>query len=134
VKRKLPLIIATVTVIVIVWLGIYYYNASVHKHISMTDVLEIQTFGSNQEFVGVSDKEQERIVKGFNSIKSIKRQNQNSLPVAKIGQAIRIKLKTGSTIEIYSGYAVGAGLMIETPDNLYSGRNAELEGLLKSSQ
>ena len=133
-KRRHTIVLAIMISVIFVWSGIYYYNTSVHKHISMTDVLDIQTFGSNQGFKGITDREQERIVKGFNSIKSIRRQNKNSLPVAKIGRAIIIKLNTGSTIEIYWGYAVGWGLMIETPGTLYIGRNTELEDLLKSLQ
>jgi hypothetical protein len=134
VKRKNVFILGAVMAIVFILSGFYYYNVSVHKRISINDVLEIQTFDSNQKSMSISNKEEERIVKEFNSIKSIRRQDGNSLPVAKIGQAILIKLNTGDTIQIYSGYAVGAGLMIETPNNLYSGGNAELEGFLKSLQ
>jgi uncharacterized CHY-type Zn-finger protein len=126
-KGKHYLIIGAVMTVVLVWLGNYYYNTSVHKHISITDIIEIQTYRYNQQVVVTSDKEKERIVKGFNSIKSIKRQNENFLPACKIAQAIIIKLKTGNIIQIHSGYAVGAGFMINTDVKLYSGESTELE-------
>lgn len=130
-KGKHYLIIGAVMTVVLVWLRNYYFNTSVHKHISITDIMEIQTYSYNQQVVVTSDKEKERIVKGFNSIKSIKGQNENFLPAGKIAKAIIIKLKIGNIIQIYSGYAVGAGLMIQTDDKLYSGESTELEEVLK---
>jgi hypothetical protein len=130
-KGKHYIIIGAGMTVVLVWLGNYYFNTSVHKHISITDIIEIQTYSYKQQAVVISDKEKERIVKGFNSIKSIKRQNANSLFQPKLAKAITIKLKTGNIIQIYSGYAVGSGLMIQTDDKLYSGESTELEEVLK---
>jgi hypothetical protein len=131
-KHKHTGILAIMILVVFGCLVVYYKNISVHNHILLTDVLEIETFGLKHGSKVVSDKEQERIVKAFNSIKSIRRQDKNSLSAGKIARIIIIELKTGGTIKIYSGYVVGMGLMIETPDYLYSGRNTELENLLKS--
>jgi hypothetical protein len=91
VKRK-PIIGAGLAVTIFLILFIkYYYGISVHKHISITDITEIKTYSYNQQAIITSDKEKDRIVKGFNSIKSIKRQNANSLFQPKLAKVIIIK-------------------------------------------